>query len=106
MLALVGSNAACQVESQICIHVAHMAMVPSKTIMSAPPLRGSSTLHRMSPDSDTIALVSWRGRKVGYAVRHKRFSRASRPERKRGHLQLLKTGIFDFPRCSRGRGHG
>ena len=38
MLALVGSTAACHVESQISIHVAHMAMTPRKARMSAAPL--------------------------------------------------------------------
>ena len=104
MLALVGSTAACHVKVPNLNPYCANGDGAKQDDNERPPLRGSSTLHRMSPD--TIALVGWRGRKVGYAVRHKRFSRASRPERKRGHLQLLKTEIFDFPRCSRGRGHG
>jgi len=47
-----------------------------------------------------LALFGWRRRKVSYAVRHERFPSASRPERKRGLLQLLKTEIFDFPRAA------
>jgi hypothetical protein len=51
-----------------------------------------------------LALFGWRRRKVSYAVSHERFPRTP-PVRKRSLLRLLKAEIFDFPRCSRSRGH-